>query len=179
MNNAGRAPSGGLMATSEADWHEMTETKFSALRRFCRAAVPAMRASGWGRIVNVSSVGGIYPSPHLMVSHALSAAIDNLTKSLALEVARDGILVNAVAVGAIATENWAANMLPDVRRRRPDLAELPDAEVMAALGREKTPLGRFGRAEEVADVAAFLASARNGFVTGHTTEVSGGADRFL
>jgi 3-oxoacyl-[acyl-carrier protein] reductase len=54
----------------------------------------------------MSSIGGIYPNPKLFVSHVLSAAINNLTKSLALEVAKDGILVNAIGIGAVATDNW-------------------------------------------------------------------------
>jgi 3-oxoacyl-[acyl-carrier protein] reductase len=57
-----------------------------------------------------------------MVSHVLSAAINNLTRSVALEVARDGILVNAIGVGAVVTENWSNNMLPGVRQRRPELS---------------------------------------------------------
>ena len=120
MNNAGRAHAGGILAATDADWQDMTETKLSALRRLCRAAVPGMRERHWGRIVNISSIGGIYPNHKLMVSHVLSAAINNLTRSLALELARDGILVNAIAVGAILTDNWANNMLPSVRKRRPE-----------------------------------------------------------
>jgi len=64
----------------------------------------------------VSSIGGIYPNHKLFVSHVLSAAINNLTKSLALEVAKDGILVNAIGIGAVATDSWANNMIPMVRR---------------------------------------------------------------
>ena len=179
VNNAGRAQAGGIMAVSDADWHEMTETKLSALRRFCCAVVPHMRQRHWGRIVNISSIGGIYPNYKLMVSHVLSAAINNLTRSLALELARDGILVNAIGVGAVVTENWASNMLPSVRRRRPEIAHYSDEELIKLLGAELTPIGRFGRPDEIAALAAFLASERNGFVTGDTIEASGGADRFM
>jgi 3-oxoacyl-[acyl-carrier protein] reductase len=179
VNNAGRAHGGGIMDVSEEDWQDMTETKLSAMRRFCRAAIPHMRERHWGRIVNISSIGGIYPNYKLMVSHVLSAAINNLTRSLALEVARDGILVNAIGVGAVLTDNWANNMLPGVRKRRPELAGCSDAELMKILGEEMTPVGRFGRPDEIAALAAFLASDRNGFVTGDTVEASGGADRFM
>lgn len=179
VNNAGRAHSGGLMDTTEEEWRSMTEIKFSAMRRFCRAVIPFMRQRGWGRIVNISSIGGIYPNPQLMVSHALSAAINNFTKSLALEVAADGILVNAIGVGAVATDNWAHNMLPGVRRRRPELHDLTDEQLVALLGKERTPTGRFGRPEDIAAAAVFLLSARNAFITGHTLEASGGADRFM
>jgi len=179
VNNAGRAHAGGIMDASDADWQEMTETKLSAMRRFCRAVIPHMRKRHWGRIVNISSIGGIYPNYKLMVSHALSAAINNLTRSLALEVARDGILVNAIGVGAVLTENWANNMLPSVRKRRPELSSYSDEALVKLIGEEMTPVGRFGRPDEIATLAAFLASDRNGFVTGDTIEASGGADRFI
>ena len=179
VNNAGRAHAGGLLESSESDWTDMTETKLSAMRRFSAAVVPHMRKRKWGRIVNISSIGGIYPNPKLLISHALSAAINNLTKSFALEVAREGILVNAVGVGAALTDNWAQNMIPAVRKRRPELKSIPDEKVIEILGAELTPIGRFGYPEEIAAIVAFLASARNGFVTGDTIEASGGADRFM
>jgi 3-oxoacyl-[acyl-carrier protein] reductase len=179
VNNAGRAHAGGIMEASDSDWQDMTETKLSALRRFCRAVIPHMRKRHWGRIVNISSIGGIYPNYKLMVSHALSAAINNLTRSLALEVAHDGIVVNAIGVGAILTDNWAHNMLPSVRARRPEIAHKSDEALVQLLGEEMTPVGRFGRPDEIAALAVFLASNRIGFVTGDTIEASGGADRFM
>lgn len=179
VNNAGRAHTGTLLTTSDEDWEAMTATKFTAMRHFCREVIPGMQQRRWGRIVNISSIGGLYPNPPLTVSHALSAAINNLTRSLALDVAPMGILVNAIGVGAVATENWAKNMLPNVRARRPELSGKTDEEIMTLLGKEKTPVGRFGRPEDIAAIAAFLLSARNQFVTGHTVEASGGADRFM
>lgn len=170
-------------SASDADWQEMIETKLSAMRRFCRALIPHMRQRRWGRIVSISSIGGIFPNYRLMVSHTLSAAINNLTRSIALEVARDGILVNAIAVGAVLPDNWASNMLPAVRQQRPELASRSDEAIVKLLGEEMTPVGRFGRPEEIAAIAAFLVaflvSDRNGFITGHTVEASGGADRFM
>jgi 3-oxoacyl-[acyl-carrier protein] reductase len=87
VNNAGRAHAGGLMTSTEEDWEVMTGVKLTSMRRMCKAAIPHMQKAGWGRIVNMSSIGGIYPNPKLLVSHVLSGAINNLTKSLALEVA--------------------------------------------------------------------------------------------
>jgi 3-oxoacyl-[acyl-carrier protein] reductase len=179
VNNAGRAHAGGLMSSSEDDWEEMTGLKLTSMRRMCKAAVPHMQKAGWGRIVNMSSIGGIYPNPKLFVSHVLSAAINNLTKSLAMEVAKDGILVNAIGIGAVATENWANNMVPAVRRARQEFSTLSDDEVIARIAAELTPVGRAGTAREIAAIAAFLSSERNGFVTGDTIEASGGADRFM
>lgn len=122
VNNAGRAHAGGLMQSSEEDWSSMTNVKINAMRRMCKAVIPGMRSRRWGRIVNMSSIGGIYPNPKLLISHVLSAAINNFTKSLALEIAGDGILVNAIGIGAVATDNWANNMIPAVRRARPEFA---------------------------------------------------------
>lgn len=179
VNNAGRAHAGGLMKASDAEWEEMTAVKLTAMRRLCKAAIPHMRRKRWGRIVNMSSIGGIYPNPKLLVSHVLSAAINNLTRSLALEVAGDGIIVNAIGIGAVATDNWADNMIPSLRRTRPEFASLSDAEVLAKVSVELTPVGRPGTPAEIAALAAFLSSARNGFVTGTTIEASGGAERFM
>jgi len=179
VNNAGRAHAGGLMSSTEEDWDEMTAVKLTSMRRFCKAVIPHMQKGRWGRIVNMSSIGGIYPTPKLLVSHVLSAAINNLTKSLALEVAKDGILVNAIGIGAVATDNWANNMIPAVRRARPEFSSLSDDEVLSRISAELTPVGRAGTAKEIAAIAAFLSSDRNGFVTGDTIEASGGADRFL
>jgi 3-oxoacyl-[acyl-carrier protein] reductase len=179
VNNAGRAHAGGLMNSSEEDWEEMTGVKLTSMRRMCKAAIPHMQKAGWGRIVNMSSIGGIYPNPKLFVSHVLSAAINNLTKSLAMEVAKDGILVNAIGIGAVATDNWANNMVPAVRRARQELSTLSDDEVIARISAELTPVGRAGTAQEIGAIAAFLSSDRNGFVTGDTIEASGGADRFM
>jgi 3-oxoacyl-[acyl-carrier protein] reductase len=179
VNNAGRAHAGGLMAASEEAWDEMTAVKLGAMRRLCKAAIPHMRQRRWGRIVNMSSIGGIYPNPKLFVSHVLSAAINNFTKSLALEMAGDGILVNAIAIGAVATDNWANNMIPGLRRDRPEFAALSDEQVIARISAELTPVGRAGMPAEIGAIAAFLSSERNGFVTGATIEASGGADRFM
>jgi len=179
VNNAGHAHAGDLLESSEQDWTEMTDIKLSATRRLCKAAIPVMRARRWGRIVNMSSIGGMYPNPKLFISHVLSAAINNFPKSLALEVAADGILVNAIGCGAIDTDNWANNMIPAIRRVRPELASLSDAQVLAKISAERTPVGRAGSPREIAAIAAFLVSDRNGFVTGDTIEASGGADRFM
>ncbi|MFC1665438.1 SDR family NAD(P)-dependent oxidoreductase [Pseudomonadota bacterium] len=179
INNAGRAQVGGLLQTEPEQWQSMVEVKLYALVECCRAALPIMQENGWGRIVNISSVGGIYPTPKLMISHVVSAAINNLTKSLALEVAHNNVLVNAIGVGAVTTDNWKKNVIANLRKQRPDWDSLSDEDMLDRLGKEKTPLGRFGKPEEIARLATFLASEANGFVTGATIEASGGADRFI
>ena len=179
VNNAGRAHSGGLMKSSETDWENMIAVKFSAMRRLCYSSIPHMCSNKWGRIINMSSIGGIYPNPKLFISHTLSGAINAFTKALALEVAEHGILVNAIGIGAVATENMTNNMIPALRSSRADFKNLSDDEILIRIGKEKTPIGRAGKPEEIAALAVFLSSERSSFITGDTIEASGGADRFL
>ncbi len=179
VNNAGRAHPGGLLENTVDDWRDMEELKLHAMVRLNQEAIPVMREHGWGRIINMSSIGGIFPNPKLLVSHSISAAINTLTRGMALEVAKDGILVNAIGIGAIRTQNWEHNMIPKVRETRPDLAALSDEELLAHVGKDYTPVGRLGTPEEVAAITVFLCSERNGFITGSTIEASGGADRFF
>jgi 3-oxoacyl-[acyl-carrier protein] reductase len=167
------------MEASEAEWDELTEVTLAGLRRFCRAVLPGMAARGWGRIVNMSSLGGMHPTPLLLASHALSAAVNAFTRGLAREVAGRGVLVNAVAVGPVMTESWRKVVLPALRHRKPEFAAMSDDELAARLAGAASPLGRFATPEEVAPVVAFLASARNAIVTGTVIEAAGGAERFL
>jgi len=179
VNNAGRAHSGGLMKSSESDWENMTAVKLSAMRRLSYWSIPHMRSNKWGRIINMSSIGGIYPNPKLFISHTLSGAINAFTKALALEVAEYGILVNAIGIGAVATENMTNNMIPALRSSRADFKNLTDEEILIRIGKERTPIGRAGKPEEIAALAVFLASERSGYIPGDTNEASCGADRFL
>lgn len=149
------------------------------MRRFCCEVIPNMQQQGWVRIVNVSSIGGIYPNANAPISHAISAAINNFTQNLALNVSSIGILVNAVAVGAIITNNWVNNMLPNIRARRNELRDKSDDEITAILAKEKLPVGYFGYPEDIATITAFLLSKRNRFITGQTIQVSRGAERFM
>ena len=179
INNAGRAQAGGVLDTSVDQWQDMMNLKILAMTNLCKLVIPKMIGKKWGRIVNMSSVGGVYPNPKLTISHALSAAINNITKSLALDVANKGILINSIGIGAINTDNWKSNMIPKVKKTRPDLSKLSDREIIKKLGAELTPVGRFGKPEEIAYLACFLASNKNGFITGANIEASGGADKFM
>ena len=179
VNNAGKAQAGGVVDASQEDWKSMIDVKIYSLINTCKAIAPVMQKNNWGRIVNLSSIGGIYPNPKLTISHGLSAAINNLTKSLSLDLAPFNIIVNAIGVGAVRTINWEENMLPKVRQTRKDLAKLDNEEIIKKIGKELTPVGRFGKPEEIAKIACFLSSECNGFVTGSVIEASGGADKFM
>jgi NAD(P)-dependent dehydrogenase (short-subunit alcohol dehydrogenase family) len=123
------------------------------------ALLPSMIGRGGGSIVNLSSVSGVVGTPNRSAYAATKGAVDAMTRSLAIEFGPHGIRVNAVAPGVIDTDLWKTNKaIPGV------------VEQIAA----QTPLRRWGTAEEVADVIAFLASDASRFVTAQTIGVDGG-----
>jgi 3-oxoacyl-[acyl-carrier protein] reductase len=124
-----------------------------------------MRSAGWGRIVNVGSSSTIEVIPHLGLSNAHRLAAIGYLKTLAREVAGDGITVNTVATGKIATDRLA------------DLSGSLEAAEEAA--REQVPAGRLGTPAEYGDLVAFLCSARAAYVTGTTIPIDGGLLRAL
>ena len=111
----------------------MIDVKIYSLINTCKLIAPIMKKNKWGRIVNMSSIGGIYPNPKLTISHGLSAAINNLTRSLSLDLAPYNIIANAIGIGAVRTKNWEENMLPKVRQTRKDLANLDDEVIIKQL----------------------------------------------
>jgi len=129
-----------------------------------RAVVPAMRLGGWGRIVNVSSIAGRSGSPKQSAYSASKAGILGFSRSLAKDVARDGITVNAVCPGATDTSRAQSS----ARRSAQDIPE-ELARRAAAI-----PVGRLGTAEDVAELIAFLAGEGASFITGQAYSVDGG-----
>jgi 3-oxoacyl-[acyl-carrier protein] reductase len=127
-----------------------------------------MRAKRWGRVITSASSGVIAPIPNLGVSNTLRSALVGWSKTLAREVARDGITVNVVVPGRIATDR--IQFLDAEKARR----EGRPVDQVAAESTASIPLGRYGRPEEYADVIAFLASAQASYVTGSTVRVDGG-----
>ena len=161
VNNVGLAKGGDLETTTDDDWHEaLDQTLFSAIRA-SRLAVPHMRRRGGGAILIVSSIFGREAGGR-MTYNAVKAAEISLTKSLALQLARDAIRVVSVAPGSI--------LFPGGSWWKRQQA---DPEGIADFVRRELPFGRFGRPEEVGAAIAFLVSPRASWISGTTVVVDG------
>ncbi|HXF81469.1 MAG TPA: SDR family oxidoreductase [bacterium] len=169
VNNAGGPPSKPFVDLSEEEWWAAVGLNLMSTVRLCRLAVPAMRAQGGGRIINVTSFTVKQPMPNLVLSNAVRLAVVGLAKTLALELAPFNILVNTVCPGPIATER-----LQSLTRTYAEREGVSYEEAERRLWTNQIPLGRVGTPEEFANVVVFLASSRASFVNGTTLQVDGG-----
>lgn len=157
VNNAGITRDGLLVRMPEADWDAILDTNLKSVYRLSKACLRAMMKARKGRIINITSVVAATGNPGQTNYAAAKAGIIGFTRSLAREVGSRGITVNAVAPGFIDTDMTRA---------------LPEAARAALL--TQVPLGRLGRAEEIAHAVAFLASPQAAYITGATLHVNGG-----
>jgi len=158
--NSGGPPLGGALDHELDEWERAYRSLVLAPRVLAGAVVPGMRERGWGRIVNVGSSSTREPIPGLNLSNSHRMAAVGFLKTLAREVAGNGITVNTVATGTFATDRLAD-----------DSGSLEPAEAAA---RDRVPARRLGLPEEYGDLVAFLCSDRAAYITGTTIPIDGG-----
>lgn len=158
VNNAGIAGrSAPAWELSVQEWLDVINIDLTGVWLGCRAVLPGMMAAGYGRIVNIASIAGKEGNPNASPYSAAKSGVIGLTKSLAKEVATKGVIINAITPAVIATEI---------------LKQVSDEHVKYMTSR--IPMGRVGQPEEVAALAAFLASSEVTFSTGAIFDLSGG-----
>jgi 3-oxoacyl-[acyl-carrier protein] reductase len=171
VNNSGGPPLARALGATEEQWATAVERSLLFFARMSREAVPHMKRQGGGRIINILASTVYQPIPNLALSGATRMGVVAFAKSLADEVGRDGILVNNVCPGSILSER----MLSNVTARAKELGISVD-EALAKRA-EETAVGRVGEPRELANLVAFLASAKSSYITGTTILVDGGLVR--
>jgi 3-oxoacyl-[acyl-carrier protein] reductase len=171
VNNAGGTHLSQLLDLPDEAWQENIEVNLFSVVRCSRLAIPHMRKQKWGRIINISSIFGKQPGIGTIDYNATKAAVISLTKTLADELAKDNILVNAVCPGPVRTPLWEA-LAKNINPQDPE-------GMMTGFAAASIPLGRFGRPEEVANLVVFLASERASFITGAAYDIDGGMVKYM
>jgi NAD(P)-dependent dehydrogenase (short-subunit alcohol dehydrogenase family) len=170
VNNAAAVNYEDFFKASEENWSRLFEHKLNGTARCIREAVPLMRQRSWGRIINIAGGAGRQPQSRAISVGLNNAAIFNLTKALAKELAKDGILVNAVVPTTTLSERHVDNI-----RKAAETSGKSEQEV-AKERAAGIPLGRLGKPDEVAAVVVFLASEKASYVTGAAWAVDGGVE---
>jgi NAD(P)-dependent dehydrogenase (short-subunit alcohol dehydrogenase family) len=171
VNNAGKSAAGRIDQVSDEDWVDDLNLKVLAAVRCTRLVVPHLVAAGGGAIVNVLNVGGKAPGAASLPTTASRAAGLAITKAASRDLGEHGIRVNAVLIGLVESGQW---------RRRAEAAGQSEDELYRELAQHThIPLGRVGRSEEFADLAAYLLSDRSSYVTGSAINLDGGTSPVL
>lgn len=168
---------GTFESLDDAAWGRTLELGTMTTVRSIRAALPLLRAAGWGRIATFAASSIRRPNNRTIAYTAAKAASASITKTLAKELAAEGILVNCICPGTIVSASFTENLAPFLAKEGLDSSDPVD--VMTWIGRhfgETASIGRAGLPEEVASLTAYLVSPRNGYVTGATVNADGGSD---
>lgn len=168
VTNAGGPPTSTVAAAELDMFRRAFELNAMSAVRLARLALPQMRAQKWGRIINITSISAKQPVDGLLFSNMMRAGLTGWAKTVANEVAADGVTVNNVAPGYTLTERQ-----DDLATAR-SLALGKTKEEMIALWASESPIRRLGKPEEIAAAIAFLASERASYITGVTLQVDGG-----
>lgn len=173
VTNAGGPPPGTFDRVDDSHWQKAFELNLMSAVRLVRASLPSMRAKGSGSIVMMTSSSVKQPIPNLFLSNVLRAGVAALSKSLADELAKDGIRVNMLVPGRIQTQRIEQLDRANAERQNISIDDQRSAQ------RKLIPMGRYGEDREFADAAIFLASARASYITGATLQVDGGMIRSI
>ena len=168
VNNAGAVESTPFLDLAEDRWRALLDVNLTSAFRCTQAALPDMLAAGWGRVVNVASVAGVTGAPYVSAYVAAKHGLVGLTRSLAVEVARKGVTVNAVCPGYVDTD-----LVADSVEALHAATGKPPGELRDALVRHN-PVGRMLTPDEVASSVAWLCHREQAMVTGHALVLSGG-----
>ena len=163
VNNAGALLIGTAEETSDADWSRLLAVNLTGTFLVSRAALPELRKSGCGSIINIGSVLGLVGMKQRAAYAASKGGVTLLTKAMALDHARENIRVNCICPAIVETELVATV-----------LRKMPDPEATRRLRAEQIPLGRIGSPEDVAHLALFLASEESAWLTGAALPLDGG-----
>ena len=171
--NGGGPPAGSALSFAPEVWRAQFEAMVLSPIRIAEAVLPGMRARGFGRLLMVLSSGVVQPLPNLGLSNSLRLALVGWAKTVAAEVAADGVTVNGIAPGRIQTSRVDSLDAGAAAKQGKDI------EAIRAASRATIPAGRYGTPEEFGSVAAFLASQQASYVTGSVLRVDGGLIRSL
>jgi 3-oxoacyl-[acyl-carrier protein] reductase len=174
VNNSGGPPGGYFQDFDDAAWQKAFELLLLNVVRMVRAALPQLRSSGHGRVVNVASTSVRQPIKGLILSNSLRAGVAALAKTISDELAPDQITVNTVLPGRILTDRLREMFIPRAREAGVPVDDLARTEVA-----KEIPLGRVGEPSDMGSLVAFLCSDAAAYITGQLIAVDGGQVRGL